>query len=58
MEVPAYVIFHDKTLKAMAVQRPVTRADLLQVSGVGETKADRYGDQFIAAITDWESRSA
>ena len=57
-EVPAYVIFHDKTLKAMAVQRPTTRADLLQVSGVGETKADRYGDQFITAITDWESRSA
>jgi ATP-dependent DNA helicase RecQ len=56
MEVPAYVIFHDKTLKEMTRARPTTREALLAVSGVGETKADRYGDRFIAAIIDWETR--
>jgi len=57
-EVPAYVIFHDKTLKEMAFLRPTTREALLAVSGVGETKADRYGDQFIAAIVEWEARAS
>ena len=57
LEVPAYVIFHDKTLKEMTRARPTTRQALLAVSGVGETKADRYGDRFIAAIIDWETRT-
>ena len=56
-EVPAYVIFHDKTLKEMALRRPTTREALLAVTGVGETKADRYGDQFIDAIMEWETRA-
>jgi ATP-dependent DNA helicase RecQ len=56
LEVPAYVIFHDKTLKEMALARPTTREALLGVTGVGETKADRYGEQFIAAIVEWETR--
>ena len=56
-EVPAYVIFHDKTLKEMALLRPTTREALLAVTGVGETKADRYGDQFIEAIMEWETRA-
>jgi ATP-dependent DNA helicase RecQ len=56
-EVPAYVIFHDKTLKEMAFLRPTTREALLAVSGVGETKADRYGSQFIEAIVEWKTRA-
>ena len=56
LEVPAYVIFHDKTLKEMAVERPVTRAALLRITGVGEKKADRYGDQFLETIQNWEIR--
>jgi len=55
LEVPAYVIFHDKTLKEMAVVRPTTREDLLLIAGVGETKADRYGEKFMAAIVEWEA---
>ena len=57
-EVPAYVIFHDKTLKEMALLRPTTREALLAVSGVGETKADRYGERFIEAIVEWETRAS
>ncbi|MDZ7596934.1 MAG: DNA helicase RecQ [Desulfobacterales bacterium] len=50
LELPAYVIFHDKTLREMAVSRPASREALLAISGVGESKADRYGERFLAAI--------
>jgi ATP-dependent DNA helicase RecQ len=51
---PAYIVFHDKTLKEMARVRPATRTALLSISGVGEKKAARYGDRFIAAIQTWQ----
>jgi ATP-dependent DNA helicase RecQ len=57
LEVPAYVIFHDKTLREMARVRPTDRETLLGITGIGETKADRYGDQFIEAIVAWENRA-
>lgn len=45
--VPPYVIFHDSTLRDMLAQRPATLEALLEVSGVGEKKAQRYGQAFI-----------
>ena len=48
--VPAYVVFSDKTLRDMALRRPRTREELLEVSGVGEEKARRYGRAFLAEI--------
>jgi ATP-dependent DNA helicase RecQ len=48
--VPAYVIFGDATLLAMAAQRPTTDAELLAVSGVGPKKLARYGDAFLAVL--------
>ncbi|MFZ1201401.1 MAG: RQC domain-containing protein, partial [Desulfobacterales bacterium] len=54
MELPAYVIFHDKTLTEMAARRPQSRADLLQITGVGERKADQYGKRFLSAIQTWQ----
>ncbi len=51
-EVPPYVIFHDKTLAAMAMHRPLDEHAFLQISGVGQAKLDRYGEQFIAAIRE------
>ena len=54
MELPAYVIFHDKTLKEMAARRPQTRKDLLLITGVGEIKADQFGKRFLDAIQAWE----
>ncbi|MCB1782942.1 MAG: DNA helicase RecQ [Alphaproteobacteria bacterium] len=48
--VPPYVIFHDKTLRDMAVSRPQTREDMKQISGVGQSKIDRYAAAFLAAI--------
>ena len=48
--VPAYVIFHDATLRQIAVQAPTSMAELGAVSGVGETKLARYGEQILATL--------
>lgn len=49
-EVPAYVIFHDSVLMAMASQRPTTLEALKQFSGVGEKKADDFGELFLEIV--------
>jgi ATP-dependent DNA helicase RecQ len=56
--VPPYVIFHDKTLTEMVVFRPKNREELLQINGVGEQKAQRFGDDFLAAIIEGEGGSS
>jgi len=48
--VPAYVIFHDATLRQIAAEPPATLAQLGTVSGVGETKLARYGQQILDAL--------
>ena len=48
--VPAYVIFHDATLREMAAPRPATEEELLDVGGVGERKLEKYGEEFLALI--------
>jgi ATP-dependent DNA helicase RecQ len=48
--VPAYVIFHDKTLHEMLAYQPQTAAEMLGISGVGQTKLDRYGDRFLSVL--------
>ncbi|WBX85339.1 DNA helicase RecQ [Sphingosinicella microcystinivorans] len=53
--VPPYVIFHDSTLREMAAARPVSRAGLSEISGVGARKLDAYGDRFIETIRAFES---
>ena len=53
--VAPYVVFHDKTLKEMAVVRPSTPAELLGISGVGERKLELYGDLFLGAIQGAQS---
>jgi ATP-dependent DNA helicase RecQ len=50
LNVPPYVIFHDKTLKEMTARRPVTRDDLLGISGIGQSKMERFGDDFLKVI--------
>ncbi len=48
--VPAYIVFSDKTLRAMSDARPTTPAALLAVSGVGPAKLERYGREFLEAL--------
>jgi len=52
INLPPYCVFHDKTLKEMTVQTPQTLDDLLEISGIGQTKASQYGDQFLKALAD------
>jgi ATP-dependent DNA helicase RecQ len=53
--VPAYVIFHDATLREIARAMPVTLDELRQVSGVGEKKLETYGEQLIALVSGQEA---
>jgi len=48
--VPAYVIFHDATLREIATRLPSSLAELSTVSGVGETKLARYGQQILDTL--------
>jgi ATP-dependent DNA helicase RecQ len=48
--VPAYVIFHDATLRQIAVDSPASLAELGKVSGVGETKLAKYGLQVLELL--------
>jgi DNA helicase-2/ATP-dependent DNA helicase PcrA len=49
-EVPAYVIFHNSTLEAIAERAPRTIGELALVPGVGPTKLERYGEDVLAAL--------
>ncbi len=48
--VPAYVVFHDATLREIATRRPATERQLLEVPGIGAAKAERYGERILAAV--------
>ena len=50
--VPPYVIFHDATLRQMAEELPTSEVALRGISGVGETKLERYGGAFLAALRE------
>ena len=48
--VPAYVVFHDRTLIDMVRRRPGTREELAEINGVGAAKLERFAEPFLAAI--------
>jgi ATP-dependent DNA helicase RecQ len=48
--IPAYLVFSDATLRAMAAARPRTPGEMLAVSGVGPVKLEAYGGLFLAVI--------
>jgi ATP-dependent DNA helicase RecQ len=56
--VPAYVIFHDATLREVAMTSPSSLAELSKVSGIGETKLARYGQQLLDALQTGDDRQA
>ncbi len=53
--VPAYVIFTDKSLIEMAEFRPHTLSQMNEIHGVGARKLDAFGAIFVAAIRDFEN---
>jgi ATP-dependent DNA helicase RecQ len=48
--VPAYVILHDATLDALCRRRPRSAAELLEVPGIGERKAERFGARILELL--------
>jgi ATP-dependent DNA helicase RecQ len=54
-KLPAYVIFHDATLRAIAAARPGSLAELGTISGVGQAKLAKFGEQVLAALAGAEA---
>jgi ATP-dependent DNA helicase RecQ len=50
--VPPYVIFHDSTLLEILKQRPGSLTELGKISGVGQAKLTRYGNDFLKVVED------
>ncbi|MGH7762800.1 MAG: HRDC domain-containing protein, partial [Candidatus Dormibacteraceae bacterium] len=48
--VPAYVVFHDATLTAIAAAKPASLAELLRVPGVGDSKLRKYGEEVLEVL--------
>jgi ATP-dependent DNA helicase RecQ len=53
--VPPYVIFHDSTLLDILNRRPTTLDDMAQISGVGQAKLARYGEEFLYVLKEFVS---
>jgi ATP-dependent DNA helicase RecQ len=49
-DVPAFVVFSDRALRAIAAERPRDREELARVHGVGQAKLERYGDRVLAVV--------
>ena len=58
LEIAPYMVFSDKALRGLCRLRPQTRDELIQVNGIGEKKADAFGEQFMVAIEEFESEHA
>ena len=56
--VPPYVIFHDSTLMEILNQRPATLEEMVKISGVGQAKLARYGDEFLSVLKGFDGRTA
>ena len=48
--VPPYVVFHDATLIEMIQHRPASLNDMLDISGVGQSKLQKYGEAFLEVV--------
>lgn len=54
---PPYIIFSDKTLIDMSIKAPTDKETILNVSGVGGAKYEKYGDRFIKAVTAFKEEN-
>jgi len=51
--IPPYVVFSDKTLTQMALEKPQDRREMLRISGLGTAKYEAYGTEFLEIIRDF-----
>ena len=57
-QVPAYVVFPDRTLAEMAVKKPTNAASLGKIRGVGPVKLDKYGERFLEVLRSVDETEA
>jgi ATP-dependent DNA helicase RecQ len=51
--VPPYVIFHDSTLLEMLNRKPETLTEMGDITGIGQAKLERYGDEFLEVLEEY-----
>ena len=51
--IPPYMIFGDGTLREMSIKFPISKSEMLDISGVGENKYEKYGDRFSEVISSY-----
>jgi ATP-dependent DNA helicase RecQ len=56
--VPPYVIFHDSTLLEILTQKPGSLTEMGNISGIGQAKLARYGDEFLKVLEDFANGTA
>lgn len=55
--VPAFVVFNDSTLQQLALQKPTTLEEILKISGIGQEKAKRYGQDILKVMKEYQKRN-
>ena len=53
MDVPPYVIFGDKTMIDIAIKKPRSKAELLEVHGIGEAKVEYFGTSILRIVENF-----
>jgi ATP-dependent DNA helicase RecQ len=56
-KIPAYIILHDSVLEELCRRRPTSFAELQQITGIGERKADVYGAEILRALRNYDHRA-
>lgn len=51
--IPPYMIFGDGTLREMSIKFPISKSELLDISGVGESKYEKFGERFSEVISSY-----
>lgn len=57
-EVPAFVVFPDRSLIEMAEKQPQTKQEFLDINGVGQKKLEEYFTQFVSVISNFSSKTS
>jgi len=53
-DLPPYVIFHDSTLLEIVQMRPTSAGELLQITGIGQAKLEKYGETFLGIVQQFQ----
>ena len=51
--IPAYIVFSDATLQAIAEALPTNTAELLKINGIGQVKVERYGQDLLETVVQF-----